>query len=492
MIRNLRRHAIVLRCAVLSCTAFRSVGPKPPATDAQATCVVSRAGAGQLRRTPARSFSRRAGGERARRYVTSLALLALALALVGCSGAAQPGPNQQVSATTPPAPTSGARPTNPPGTSGAQPTNPPGTSEVPAPTPSVVAPVNPDYLEFGVVAHLYYTDRARVMQLVQNAGFDWVRQQIYWRDIEDPQNGIWAWDEIDQIVAAANAYNRKLLVNVVRSPTFYSATNGLPDDPDSFANFMAVLAERYKGRIQAYEIWNEPNLAHETGGTIRPEDVGRYVEMLKRAYERIKAIDPQALVLAAASSSTGVTNESIALSDEDFYRAMYTYNGGEVRNYFDIQAVHPGGSANPPDTLWPDNPSSAQGWTDHPTFYFRHVENVRRWMEEYGMGDKEIWITEYGWATANNTPGYEFGNQVSFEQQAEYITGAIRRAYELYPWVGNMFLWNMNFAVTKAENGLDTMHEQASFGILNPDWSPRPSYLAVQALIAELKQKQGR
>jgi len=108
------------------------------------------------------------------------------------------------------------------------------------------------------------------------------------------------------------------------------------------------------------------------------------------------------------------------------------------------------------------------------------------------MGDKEIWITEYGWATANNTPGYEFGNQVSFEQQAEYITGAIRRAYELYPWVGNMFLWNMNFAVTKAENGLDTMHEQASFGILNPDWSPRPSYLAVQALIAELKQKQGR
>lgn len=413
-------------------------------------------------------------------------LLLLCIVLAACGGGQPPVADQPptVGMTSPttviPAPTS------PPTAM------PPATETPPTPTMPLARPINPDYLEFGVVVHLYYTDRARVMQLVQNAGFDWVRQQIYWRDIEDPEKGIWGWDEVDQIVDVVNAYGRKLLINVVRSPTFYSATNGLPDDPEAFANFMAVMAERYKGRIHAYEIWNEPNLAHETGGTIRPEDVGRYVEMLKRAYVRIKAIDPEAVVLAAASSSTGVTNESIALSDEDFYRAMYTYNGGEVRDFFDVQAVHPGGSANPPDTLWPDNPSTAQGWTDHPTFYFRHVENVRRWMEEHGMGDKEVWITEYGWATANNTPGYEFGNQVSFEQQAEYITGAIRRTYELYPWVGNMFLWNMNFAVTKAENGLDTMHEQASFGILNPDWSPRPSYLAVQSLIAELKQKQGR
>jgi polysaccharide biosynthesis protein PslG len=289
-------------------------------------------------------------------------------------------------------------------------------------------------------------------------------------------------------------------VNVVRSPTAYNASNGLPDDPATFANFMGLLAERYKGRIHAYEVWNEPNLAHETGGTIRPEDVGRYVEMLKLAYTTIKAIDPDAIVLAAASSSSAVTNPSIALADEEFYRLMYTYNDGEVRNYFDVQAVHPGGAANPPDTLWPDSPSFIEGclpapdrcWNDDETHYFRHIENVRRWMEQYGMGDKEVWITEYGWATENNTPGFEFGNFVSREQQAEYITGAIRRTFEEYPYVGNMFLWNMNFAVTKAENGLDPNHEQASFGLLNPDWSPRPSYLAVQSLIAELKQRQGR
>lgn len=420
-----------------------------------------------------------------------LILLVLAALLAACGGASAPA-DQATEPQPPSAPSD-------PDASVDTPTGPATEPGAPEASPTV-APLDPDYLLFGVVVHLYYTDRERVMQLTKNAGFDWVRQQIYWRDIEDPENGIWAWDEVDALVDAVNASGVRLLVNVVRSPTPYSATNGLPDDPETFANFMEVLAERYKGRIHAYEIWNEPNLAHETGGIITPEDVGRYVEMLKLSYQRIKAVDPEVLVLAAASSSSGVTNPGVALSDEEFYRAMFTYNGGEVRDYFDIQAVHPGGAANPPDTLWPDNPSFIIGcepapdrcWNDHSTHYFRHVENVRRWMEEYGMGDKKIWITEFGWATPNVTPGYEFGNFVSLEQQAEYITAAIRRSHEQYPFIGNLFLWNMNFAVTKAEAGLDPNHEQGSFGILNPDWSPRPSYLAIQSLIAELRQEQGR
>lgn len=370
------------------------------------------------------------------------------------------------------------------------------TAEVPtaeAPTAEVptTAPTDTSDLQFGIVGHLYYTDRDRVLQLVQNAGFDWVRQQVVWRDIEDPEAGIYGWEELDRIVDSVNSYGQHLLVNIVQSPTAYNATNGLPDDPVKLGNFVEQMAQRYKGKIQAYEIWNEPNLAHENGGNIVADDVGHYVEVLKEAYTRIKAVDPDALVLAAASSSSGVTDPVIALSDAEFYKAMYTYNGGEVRNYFDIQAVHPGGSANPPDTFWPDNPSTADGWTTDSTFYFRHIEDVRKWMEEYGMADKKMWITEYGWATANDTPGYEFGNQVSFQQQSDYITGAIQLTYDQYPWVTNMFLWNINFAVIWGEQG-QPQHEQASFGILSTDWSPRPAYLAIQSLIAELKEKQGR
>lgn len=358
-------------------------------------------------------------------------------------------------------------------------------------------PLSTEYLNFGVAVHLFYTDHERVLQLAQNAGFDWIRQQIHWKDIEIPGQPVeaWGWAELDTIVEATNRYGLKLLISVVRSPSVYTAdgSDGLPEDPATLGDFVEAMAERYGDQVHAYEIWNEQNLAHETGGRIVLEDAGRYVELLIECYNRIKAVTPGAYVLAGAPSSTGVTDPSIAISDIEYYRAMYEYRDGIIDGHFDVQAVHPGGSANPPDTLYPDNPSDADGWTDHPTFYFRHIENVRAVMEEYGLGDHQIWITEYGWATENVTPGYEFGNQVTLEQQAEYITRAIQRTYEEYPWVGNMFLWNLNFAVLwTQQDPPQPLHEQASFGILNGDWSPRPSYLALQELIARLKQEQGR
>jgi hypothetical protein len=280
------------------------------------------------------------------------------------------------------------------------------------------------------------------------------------------------------------------MISVVRSPSFYRADggDGLPDDPAALGNFVAALAEHYRGKVHAIEIWNEQNLAHENGGEVSTDDAAHYVEVLKEAYTRIKAVDPTIVVVAGPPASTATNVPNTAISDERYYRAMYGYQNGVIRNYFDAQAVHPGGSANPPDTLWPDNPSSAQGWTTDPTFYFRHVENARKLMEEYGLGDHQIWITEFGWATQNNSPGFEFGNQVSYEQQAEYIVGAMRRTQEQYPWVGNMFLWNLNFGPLKAQQG-QPMHEQASFSILNGNYSPRPSYLAIQRYIGELRAR---
>ncbi len=351
---------------------------------------------------------------------------------------------------------------------------------------------------------MYYTDRARVLTLTSAAGFDWVRQQVVWKDIEGPTAGNYAWGELDNIVNDVNANNLKLLVSIVQSPSFHTAdgSSGLPQDPQSLGSFVEAMAQRYGDKIQAYEIWNEQNLAHENGGRVTVEDAGRYVEILAESYRRIKAVTPNAFVLAGPPSSSGVNDPSLAVSDENYYRAMYSYKDGMIKEFFDAQAVHPGGAANPPDTFWPDNPSFIEGcqpapdrcWNDDPTHYFRHVEDVQRFMDEEGVGDHQLWITEFGWATPNNTPGYEFGNHVSLEQQKDYIIGAMRRAYEDYryedgkPRVGVMILWNMNFAVLWGAQG-NPNHEQASFGILNPDWSPRPSFLAIQGYIDQVKRE---
>ncbi|NJN17582.1 MAG: cellulase family glycosylhydrolase [Oscillochloris sp.] len=352
-------------------------------------------------------------------------------------------------------------------------------------------PLTLNELNFGVVGHLYYTDRATALAKAREAGFNWFRQQIHWRDIED-RSGQFFWNELDNIVADVNAAGMLLMINITRSPSWYTAngSDGLPQDPAALARFTGALAERYKGRVHAILIWNEQNLAYENGGSIGPSDPGHFVEIMAASYRAIKAVDPGILVVTGAPASTATNDPGIAMDTISYLQAMYSYKDGMIRDYFDIQALHPGGSANPPETLWPDNPSNAQGWTDHPSFYFRHVENQRRAMEEAGLGDHEVWITEYGWATPNNSPGYEFGNQISYETQRDYIVGALWYSYQNYPWVSNMFLWNLNFTVLQRENGRDPNHEQGSFSIMNADWTPRPAFYGIQQAITAIRAQQ--
>jgi polysaccharide biosynthesis protein PslG len=367
----------------------------------------------------------------------------------------------------------------------------PAATPTPTATPAPLGPGGLPYplktttLQFGVAAHLFYINRALPLRRTNEAGFGWLRQQIHWSDQEGPP-GRYAWGELDAVVNAIHAAGLNLLLSVVSAPRFYTANggHGMPKDPKKLGNFVAALTKHYHGKLQAIEIWNEQNLAVENGGRVAVADAGHYVELLKEAYTRIKAVDPSVYVIAGPPSSTGISKARVAIDDMTYYEAMYSYQGGMIRDYFDAQAVHPGGSANPPDTLWPDNPSNTKGWTDHPTFYFRHVEDVRRLMVEYDLGDHQVWITEFGWATRNASPGFEFGNQVSFAQQAEYTVGAMRRTKEQYSWVGAMFLWNLNFAILRARSG-QPRHEQASFGILNADGSPRPVFLAIQKYLAD-------
>lgn len=346
-------------------------------------------------------------------------------------------------------------------------------------------------LNFGVVGHLYYTDRATALATARAAGFTWFRQQIHWRDIED-RSGQFFWAELDNIVADVSANGMLLMLNITRSPSWHTAngSDGLPQDPAALARFTGALAERYKGRVHAILIWNEQNLAYENGGQITAADPGHFVEIMAASYSAIKAVDPSIIVVAGAPASTATNDPGVAMDTLSYLRAMYRYKDGMIRDYFDVQALHPGGSANPPETLYPESPSQAQGWTDDASFYFRHVENQRRVMEEAGMGNHQVWITEYGWATQNNSPGYEFGNQISYETQRDYIVGAIKYTYANYPWVSNMFLWNLNFTVLQRESGRDPLHEQGSFSIVNADWTPRPAFYGIQQAIGEVRATQ--
>jgi hypothetical protein len=339
---------------------------------------------------------------------------------------------------------------------------------------------------YGYNAFLYgdgtaWQDRNRVLQVSKNSGIYWIRQQVAWKDVQDISGAIY-WNELDRIVQDSSNAGVKLLISVVNAPSWATPDggNGMPSREHfgTFANFMGEMAARYRGRVQAYEIWNEQNLAHENGG--RVANANFYVDMLAEAYNTIKASDPYATVVSGGPSSTETNRPDIAISDVEFARQMFT--NPKFRSHVDAIGVHPGGQYNSPDQMYPENPGPGPGWRNSREFYFRRVEDIRAMMVENGMADRQIWITEFGWATPNNTPGYEYGNSISFEQQAQWIRRAFERGRRDYaPWVGAMFLWQLNFAVPWRANG-NEQHEQASFGVLNGDWSPRPAWYTIQAM----------
>lgn len=346
---------------------------------------------------------------------------------------------------------------------------------------------------YGFNAHLYgqgtaWQDRNRALTLASNAGMPWIRQQVRWKDLHD-QSGQIFWAELDDIVADANRQNVNLLLGIVSAPV-WAGGPGMPrrENFGDFANFLGQMAARYQGRVQAYQIWNEQNRACENGGDCatdggvggRVANANFYVDLLEVAYNAIKANDPYAIVVSGAPSSTDTNRVDIAISDLEYVRQMAV--NPKFRRSVDAIGLHPGGHYNPPDSKWPERPGPGPNWQTSSEFYFRRIEDTRAVLVANGMADRQIWITEFGWATANNTPGYEYGNSITPEMQAQWLARSIEIGrYEWAPWVGAMFVWNLNFAIPWRYHG-NEFHEQAAFGVLNADWSPRPSYFALQNL----------
>ncbi len=79
----------------------------------------------------------------------------------------------------------------------------------PRPTAPPAPTVNPaDQLQYGVVTHLYYADRQRVMDLVGFGNFDWVRQQVPWKDTEKADHTC-GCEELDQIIEAIHSQKQE-------------------------------------------------------------------------------------------------------------------------------------------------------------------------------------------------------------------------------------------------------------------------------------------
>ena len=326
---------------------------------------------------------------------------------------------------------------------------------------------------------------ARDLQLARDAGFAWAKQRFEWRNIEGKSRGNFEWNEPDRIVDAISQAGLRIVARVDNQPQWASSTvtwpgTGPPDDPKAWSDFLTALATRYRGRIQAYEIWNEPNLDREWGD--KTPDPVAYASMLKASYAAIKAADPQALVVSAGMSPT-TTNNAQAIPDLEFIRQMYAAG---AKDSFDVLGVHAAGYKADPcadpaqvaldPALTNNDPSSA----DLKRIYaFRHVEDVRALMVQQGDTAKQMSVLEMGWTT-DARPGSQYAwFAVDRDQQAKNLVGAFNCARQMWQgWMGFMTV------IYIPDPGWTQQQEQYWWSITNPDGTPRPAYTALKSFFA--------
>jgi polysaccharide biosynthesis protein PslG len=345
------------------------------------------------------------------------------------------------------------------------------------------APLQAPSPDYGVSVFVWGEQAAtsRIINQVKDLGFHWVRQLFQWQAIEGADKGQFDWSEADRVVKAANDAGVKIIARLDFAPDWSQAVpvpNGPPDDINDFGDFVNAFVARYGpgssqgvGRVDAIEVWNEPNLAREWGGkAINQDQAGAYVNMLRIAYEAAKAADPGITVISAGLTPTG-TDDDTARPDDVYLQWMYDAGAGA---YFDVLGAHGAGYKAPPD-MSPDAVAADQSFGGHPSFSFRRVEQLRDVMVRNGDSGKQVWLLEFGWTSDEVNPAYAW-HRVTEQQKADYIVGAYQWARNNWsPWIGVMTLWNLSAP------GWTRNNEEYWWSITNPDGSTRPAYDALKA-----------
>ncbi len=135
-----------------------------------------------------------------------------------------------------------------------------------------------------------------MLDRVRSGGLTRLRINLEWQ-LAEPTRG--AWDEtylskLDSVLDLMHERGIEPLVIFLTAPP-WARTTGTgcwpeprdwaipPDNSADYADAIGYLAQRYVGRIHAWEIWNEPNIC-DFWNTPTGPDSARYTEMLKAAY----------------------------------------------------------------------------------------------------------------------------------------------------------------------------------------------------------------
>jgi LysM repeat protein len=312
----------------------------------------------------------------------------------------------------------------------------PGSGGTPPPDPATPPPPTGGALEFGGQTQTFANP-----QVMKDAGMTWVKFQHKWNDGDSP-------DLVAGRIADARANGLKVLISVTGA-TPYPAANSI--NFTAFTEFLRGLAALGPDAI---EVWNEQNIDFEwPAGQIDP---AAYVNsMLAPAYQAIKAVNPNIMVISGAPAPTGFDNGTNAWADNRYIAGM---RAAGATNYADcIGAHHNAGATSPSATT--GHPGGS-----HYSWYFKPTMDL--YYNTFG-GARPVCFTELGYLSGDGFPGlppnFSWASGTSVQEHAQWL----REARDLSASSGRvkmMIVYNVDFTFFDPAGD-----PQAGYAMIRPD-----------------------
>lgn len=287
--------------------------------------------------------------------------------------------------------------------------------------------------------------------------FDWFRFQPSPSGLDN--SIIQAYDDLLKDAAATNIDTLGVLLGApawAEDPAYPRCPDGNPDhcrsfyymprnlnlpwdDPNNYwGRFVNQIVSRYKNRVHAWEIWNEPNLDE-----FWYKPPAEYARLLQVAWQAAKAADPNAIIVLGGI----YRGEKIERIDAIFKTLRAIDPAGANSFFHDVIGFH----------LYDGGHCSV----------FDEIQYLRTFFWRPNVGDKPLWITESG-IRVRETP--DAGYATPAESASFFITNY---AYALASGAQRYYYFR---AIDDNPNAGDL------WGLLKNDGAARPSLTAMRTV----------
>jgi hypothetical protein len=333
---------------------------------------------------------------------------------------------------------------------------------VPASVPAVANEADTPERFFGAVQAIYNPEKAR------QAGVQWERLIFPWSLIQKEGPNSWADGYFsDQQIAQEVVRGIQVVGLAIYTPQWASSTPRTPkptnvpanlylpfDDPQNhWGQFMFKLAQRYRGQIDTWVVWNEPDMYSDQILYTWDGSITDLYQLVKVASQAVKKANPNARI-----ALPGMTYWWDKESGRPLYLARYLEAASKDPTaaahgyYFDIAVLHQYA-----------NPLNA----------YAAVQVFKRAMALYGI-DRPVWIGESNVAPYDD-PASQIGTtlRATMDQQASYVVQAFALARAA--GVERMSIYKL---VDERPEGPGEL-----FGLVRNNGSPRPAFDAFRTAV---------